>query len=201
MAIGAAIFSGAMAIRSGRQQRKAGKQAAAAGEEGALGIELETERNIEQTRRSQAQTLGLAKANIAASGIRFDAAKIGEVAFTEGGISTPSGRAAGEARQKATFSFKGGLNIPAQLRKEITAKELEGGIQTAGEAEGGSIFTYLKEMKRNFAEDIAWQGRQGRSRAKVARLGGQVAKATAYAGASASYASAASSFASAYRGG
>ena len=88
MAIGAAIFSGAMALRGARQQRSAGKQAQAAAEVAAQGIEEETEMNIEQTKRMQSQVLGRAKANIAASGIRFDASKIGAVEFSEGGTET-----------------------------------------------------------------------------------------------------------------
>lgn len=195
MAIGAAIFSGIMAVESAKQQRKAGRKAQAAAEEGALGIEAETEMNIEQTRRSQAQTLGLAKANIAASGIRFDASKIGEVTFTEGGTETRSVKTGVDVEQGYDGDDPYSRTVD---RYEDVELELEGGEQIGGATEGSSIFNYLKEMKREFSKDIAWQGKEGRSRARVARMGGQVAKATAYAGAAGSYANAASSFASAY---
>ena len=185
MAIGAAVFSAVMSVGAAAKQRKAGKRAQSAAEEGARGIEAETEMNIGQTRRTQAQTMGLAKANIAASGVRFDASKIAAVEFTEGGTeTTETGR--------VLSAFGGRVT-----RQQTVTTELEGGEQIAGETEGGSIFTYLKEMKRTFAKDIAWQGKEGRSRARVTRMGGQVAKAQAYAGALASVGSAVGSFAKA----
>lgn len=196
MAVGAAVVGGMMSMRGASQQRRAGKQAAAAGEETARGIEAETEMNIEQTRRSQSQTLGLAKANIAASGVRFDASKIAAVEFTEGATGL-----AGATGSKIDLKFKWGGGIGGLIEKVMRQKELdvlEGGIQTAGETTGDSTFNYLREMKREFSKDIAWQTKEGRSRAKVARMGGQVAKAQAYAGATQSYASAISSFGSAY---
>jgi len=185
MAIGAAIFSGVMSLSAAAKQRKASKLAQSAAEEGARGIEAETEMNIGQTRRAQAQTMGLAKANIAASGVRFDASKIAAVEFTEGGVET-------------TITKGAGKGLLSRFVGRVTRTELEGGEQIAGETEGGSIFTYLREMKRTFAKDIAWQGKEGRSRARVTRMGGQVAKAQAYAGAMASVGRAAGSFGSAY---
>ena len=199
MAIGGAIFSGVMSLGAASKQRRAGRQAQAAAEEGARGIEAETEMNIEQTRRAQAQTMGLAKANIAASGVRFDATKIAAVEFTEGGVEptakdpdSPQLAAGDGAMGRAVFGrlFGGGATK--------TETELEGGEQIAGETEGGSVFTYLKEMKRTFAKDIAWQGKEGRSRARVMRMGGQVAKSQAYAGSMASIGQAAGSFGKAY---
>ncbi len=198
MAIGAAIFSGVMALGGSAQQRRAGKLAQSAAEEGARGIEAETEMNIAQTKRAQAQTLGTAKANIAASGVRFDATKIAAVKFSEGGVEQPY--VAGRPEASTVLDRFGGVGgiaattLTSAQRREV---ELEGGVQLEGETEGGSVFTYLKEMKRNFATDIAWQGKEGRSRARVTRMGGQVAKAQAYAGALASVGSAFGSFAKA----
>ena len=206
MAIGAAIFSGVMSLSAAAKQRKAGKLAQSAAEEGARGIEAETEMNIGQTKRAQAQTLGTAKANIASSGVRFDATKIAAVKFTEGGVEERKvevfgGRSGGLGMlgRLGTSGGEGGINLFGGLQR-TQVFELEGGEQIAGETEGDSIFTYLKEMKRTFSEDIAWQGKEGRSRARVARMGGQVAKAQAYAGALASVGAAVGSFAKASGG-
>lgn len=203
MAIGAAIFSGVMSLGAAAQQRKAGKLAASAGEAGAQGIEAETEMNIAQTKRAQAQTLGTAKANIAASGVRFDATKIAAVKFTEGGLETTTtenqlaGRFGAGGLGAGGFGDKFGNKVGGFFGPKSKTTEIEGGIQTEGETEGDSVFTYLKEMKRNFATDIAWQSKEGRTRAHVTRLGGQAAKASAYAGALASVSSAVGSFAKA----
>lgn len=211
MAMGAAIFSGVMSVAGARKQRRAGQLAQSAAEEGARGIEAETEMNIGQTRRRQAQTMGLAKANIAASGVRFDASKIAAVKFTEGGTRTTTlaeQKGALAEREKGLLRERGilgGVLGGGALSSGLFGKlfnrpfqvEVEGGEQIAGETEGDSIFTYLKEMKSTFSKDIAWQGKEGRSRAKVARMGGQIAKAQAYAGAMASIGSAVGSFASA----
>jgi len=208
MGIGAAIISGVSSYQSGRQQRRAGRQAQAAAEEGALGIEAETEMNIEQTRRSQQQILGRAKANIAASGIRFDASKIAAVEFTE--QETEAGREKRAFHEQTLAKLKGRIGLKGRrglagkiggvMEATIKGTEYETEVvQTAGATEDSSTFNYLREMKRNFASEISWMGKEGRSRAKVMRMGGQVAKAQAYAGGAQSYASAASSFAGAGR--
>ncbi len=56
-------------------------------------------------------------------------------------------------------------------------------------------------MRRNFASDIGFMGKAGRSRARVTRIGGQIAMVQAKAQATQSYVSAINSFSSAFSGG
>lgn len=206
MAIGAAIVSVAMSVRGAKQQRRAGRAAQTAAEEGARGIEAETETNIAQAKRSQAQTMGTAVAMAAARGAKFDARKISRVQFSEGG--TKEERVKVGIKQVGTTKPRySGRNQPTGEPQqdiyedvyETREVEQDYGKQVAGAAEGGSAFTYLKEMKRSFATDIGYMSEAGRSRARVARMGGKVAAAQAKAGATASYASAFSTASSAFR--
>jgi hypothetical protein len=203
MAIGSAIFSGIMAISAGDAQRRAGDKAQSAAEQNALSIESETATNIDQLRRTQGQTLGMAKAIIGASGIKFDARKINRVNFSEGGADITTVRTgfttntdySGNAPPPELNPATGEYETPIY---QATSKEKSYGEQLSGDLLGSSAFLYLKEMKRNFATDLGFMGKQGRSRAKVTRMGGQVAAMQANAAATSSYASAISSFGSAY---
>lgn len=203
MAIGSAIFSGIMAISAGDAQRRAGYQAQDAAEANAASIEEETAVNVEQLRRTQSQTLGMAKAIIGASGVKFDARKINRVSFSEGGADITKKRTgfttnndySGDALPKELNPATGEYETPIYA---TTSTEKSYGDQLTGDVLGSSAFLYLKEMKRNFATDLGFTGRQGRSRAKVTRMGGQVAASQANAAATSSYASAVSSFGSAY---
>lgn len=199
MAAAAGIFMNVLGMG---ESAKAGAQARAAGELGAQSIMSETRTNIEQTKKSQAQTLGMAKAIAAASGIKFDARKIAGVKFTEGGLTT------GKRTEKEwEAGHIGGISPTYSLATEgtlggtdFTTEEMliggssfheksrdvavygaseDYGRQFAGAAEGDSTFTYLREMKKEFSKDIGWQAKQGASRAKVAQLGGTVAYAQA----------------------
>ena len=210
MAIGAAIFSTMMSVSAAKKQRRAGRMAQTAAEEGARGIEAETEMNIGQTRRAQAQTMGLAKANVAASGVRFDASKIAAVKFTEQETEA-SKQEWIEIQEEKTQAYRAERDVYhddddyekrlGRANRRVAEFEAETEVvQSGGGKKGDSIFTYLTEMKRTFAEDIAYKGKEGKSRAKVARMGGQVARAQAQAGAIASIGSAVGSFASAYGG-
>jgi len=203
MGIETAIFAGIMAMQAGDAQRAAGSKAQSAAEQNAFSIEEETAANIDQLRRSQGQTLGMAKAIIGASGFKFDARKINRVSFSEGGADITRNRTgfttnndySGNAPQKELNPATGEYETPIY---QATSTEKSYGDQLTGDALGNSAFTYLKEMKRNFATDLGFMGKQGRSRAKVTRMGGQVAAMQANAAATSSYASAVSSFGSAY---
>lgn len=138
---------------------------------GADSIMLETAENIKQAKRSQAQTLGIAKASIAASGVKFDASKINDVKFTEGGT------------RKVEYETRE-YNEDTEMYETVTKtrdEEISQGVQVSGEEKGSSTFNYLREMKKVFAEDLGWMSKQGRERARVARQGGQVAYAQAQA--------------------
>ncbi len=200
----ASVVGGIMAVQAGDAQREAGSKAQSAAEANAASIEEETAINIEQLRRTQGQTLGLTKAIIGASGVKFDARKIGRVSFSEGGVDVTQRRAgfttgndySGNAPQEEFNPATGEYETPVY---ETTTKEKGFGKQLTGETQGSSAFLYLREMKRNFATDLGFMGKQGRSREKVARLGGQVAAAQASAAATSSYASAVTSFGSAFK--
>jgi len=186
------IISGVLGMG---QTQEAGAKSRAAGEAGARSIIDETRMNVEQTKKVQAQTLGFAKAAIAASGIKFDASKISRVKFAEGGIRTgvttekewelgrigspgPEREYTGGTDFTAAEMLIGGSVFHEKSRDFASYDPSDDyGQQIAGEEEGGSSFTYLREMKKEFAKDIGWQFKQGVSRAKVAQMGGTVAYA------------------------
>jgi len=184
-------FMGVMAISGANKQRGAGRRARNAAEENAQAIESETAENIGQMRKTQRQTLGMSKAIIASSGIRFDARKINRLRFSEGGTKT-------ERVKTGTYTDYSGEDADTYEDQQV---EQGYGEQTQGDIEGSSAFQYLREMRRNFASDIGYMGKAGRSRSRVTRMGGQVAQAQANASATQGYLSALGSFNKAFSGG
>jgi len=199
MATGAAMFAIA-AFTYVTKKKAIRKQEAAArrqAEMNAQGIMEETEVNIEQQKREHRKTLGIARAVAAASGIRFDARKIGGVSFAEGGAERQYLEP--DSIDEGGFIGATGETIYDQSGGAYNLAEKAFGTQLTGATEGSSTFNYLRNMKKVFAEDIGWAGKIGRSRAKVARFGGNIASAEASAQKAAATASFVSSAYSAYQ--
>ncbi len=189
MAIVGAIVGVVGSLFSGASSLDSAENARYAAELGSRSILDETATNIAQEKRAQNQTYGIAKASAAASGIKFNAAKIDAVKFSEGGYTLRTENRSGwrvsqfmpqnESKKKSSYLVPGlGVLFGGKDRwTESYKDEKPYGQQVAGDTTGGSSFTYLREMKKTFAKDIGWMGKQGRARAEVAKQGGQVAYA------------------------
>jgi hypothetical protein len=205
-----AAFSNSQQKRAAGKVRRAQEQLA---EQNAVMAEEDSEENLRQMRLDQGRSLGMAKAQAAASGIKFDSSQINDVQFTEGGQRREyydgsdqqrlnnEGAAANALDDNAVaFSANYGdyNRTEATTGRRFKTNEDEFGAQVSGSESGSSTFNYLRNMKQAFANDLGWQSKLGASRAKVARFGGTIAGVEYKASRARANAEMYSSFAKAY---
>ena len=69
-----------------------------------------------------------------------------------------------------------------ELAQEQVIAKTKGAQAGSGiELGGGTVDTYIAEMKNNFAKELDWLKKSGKSRAAIAKEGGNVANAQAQA--------------------